>query len=194
MPPSNLINARNCALLIVDVQSRLVPAIHNADDVIQGCTWLIDVARDLDVPVLMTEQNPGGLGETIPELRERTEAHERFSKMHFSCVSEHGFLERLNDLGVRQIVVAGMEAHVCVMQTVLELLDNDYQVHIVGEVLGTRNRSDLDAATDRMCAAGAVSISQEMLFFEWLHNASHPNFSQLLRRHITGAGGLDSRR
>lgn len=177
--------------MVVDVQTRLVPAIDRGSEVVDSCDWLIRIARELNIPLLMTEQSPDAIGPTVESLREQTTKQERFTKTHFSCVAEPGFLGTINELNKSQIIVCGMEAHVCVMQTVLDLVAKGLAVFVVSDAVGARFREDRLCALERMRDAGAVIVTREMVFFELLQVADRQNFSPLLRKFITGSGGLD---
>lgn len=191
MPEPGL-NRTDSLLLVIDVQSRLVPAIHQGSGVVSSCEWLLRVAREMAVPVLVTEQSPDAIGETVPLIRDQSVAEEIFVKTSFSCVREPNFIERLDAHSKKQIVICGMEAHVCVMQTVLDLIAKEFEVFIVVDAIGARDPNDRQTALDRMTKAGAVGITREMLFFEWLRVAKPDSFSPLLRQFITGEDGLDS--
>lgn len=189
MPPR--LSRTESLLLVVDVQTRLVPAINNGANVVTSCDWLIRVAREFDIPLLMTEQSPDAIGPTVESLREQTSEQEQFTKTHFSCVAEPGFLAKVSEVAKTQIVVCGMETHVCVMQTVLDLLSEGLNVFVVSDAVGSRFLDDRQYALERMRAAGAVLVTREMVFFELLGVADRQSFSPLLRKFITGSNGLD---
>jgi nicotinamidase-related amidase len=162
-------------LLVIDFQARLMPSIDAGPAAVANARRLLDGAAILDVPVLFTEQNPRGLGPTVTELAqpERT-----VHKMTFDAVREPGFFERLPE--GRAIVVAGCEAHVCVMQTVLGLLDRSMQVFVVRDALGARKRESLETALRRMERHGAEIVTTEMVLFEWLTTCEHPRFREVV--------------
>jgi len=173
-----LIDARNSALLVVDVQGRLVPAVAGWQALLDHVIWLIRVARRLEVPVLACEQYPKGLGPTHPAVAAELPAGCIASKLHFSAVAGgcHGL-----DLqgGPGQYVVCGMETHVCVLQTVIELLAGGKQVFVVDEAVGSRRDSDKALALARMRDAGAAIVSREMVAFEWLRRADSDIFREV---------------
>jgi nicotinamidase-related amidase len=159
-------------LLLVDFQSRLMPAIAQAAAVVRNARRLIDMASLVNVPVVSTEQNAEGLGPTVAELR--ADGAKLIHKMHFDAVREPGFLAAIPaDI---QIVVAGCEAHVCVQQTVLGLLDARRKVYVVRDALGSRHPENKETAIDRMQRHGAEIVTTEMVVFEWLETAEHPHF------------------
>ncbi|MHA6494232.1 hydrolase [Pseudomonas borbori] len=164
------ISATASTLLIIDIQTRLFPVIANSQALADNSLWLQQVARRLAVPVLLTEQYSQGLGQTIASLREGHAPSAIIEKLHFSAVSEGELLNRPG--GEReQFVVCGSEAHVCVLQTVLDLLALGRQVFVVEEAIGSRKPSDKNLALARMQQAGAVIVSREMVAFEWLEHA-----------------------
>ncbi len=166
------IDRRTSLLLIVDFQSRLMPAIEGGPAVVANARRLSEAARMFDVPVLVTEQNAGGLGPTVPEL---VSAHTEIAhKMTFDACRSAGFLDRL---GARDtVVVAGCETHVCVLQTVLGLLDAGRRVYLVRDAVGSRRAENKETAIRRMEGHGAEIVTAEMVVFEWLETAEHPHF------------------
>ena len=173
-----LCRADQSTLLIIDLQARLMPAIHDGDAVVRRCIQLASAARELHIPVIGTEENPDGLGPNVPEVRALCDTTLR--KFAFSAVSEPGFVERLPQ-GRDTLVVAGCEAHVCVMQTVARLLEIGRPVKWVSDAVGSRRAFDRDAATARARALGADIVTTEMVLFEWLETCRHPAFRSILQ-------------
>ncbi|HZH27144.1 MAG TPA: isochorismatase family protein [Azospirillaceae bacterium] len=174
-----LIAAERSVLLVVDVQERLAPAIHGGEAATRAIEVLMRAAARLEVPRLVTEQYPAGLGATVPALAALTAPHERMEKIHFSAVAEPEFLARL---GPRpDVVVCGFEAHVCVLQTTLGLLASGRRVCVVADGVSSRRPADAAAGLRRMAAAGAEVVTAEMVVFEWLRRAGTPEFKDLLR-------------
>jgi len=155
-------------LLIVDFQARLMPAIEDGAAAVANTQRLLRAAQMFDVPILFTEHNATGLGPTLPNLA--VHAKGRIApKMTFDACRNAGFLERL---GVRPaVVVAGCEAHVCVLQTVLGLIDAGRQVYLVGDAVGSRRAESRETAIRRMARHGAEVVTTEMVVFEWLGSA-----------------------
>ena len=166
------IDAQTSTLLVVDFQSRLMPAIDQGEAAVANARRLIDAAALLEVPTLFTEQNARGLGPTVPELAPDPSllAH----KMTFDAVREPSFLGRLAE--GHAVVVAGCEAHVCVLQTVLGLIDAGRRVYVVRDALGARRAESKETALRRMERHGAEIVTTEMVVFEWLGTAEHPRF------------------
>jgi len=178
-----LIRADRSVLLLVDVQERLYPALHEGAQMLEHSLWLTRVAQRLAVPVMCTEQYPQGLGPTLPALRELLPDTAVVEKIHFSAVSEGGIFNAPG--GNRaQFIVAGAEAHVCVQQTVLDLLDSGRRVFVVDEAVGSRRPSDKALALERMRRHGADIVSREMVAFEWLRQAGTDLFRQVSREFI----------
>lgn len=166
-----LLNPKAATLVIIDFQARLMPAIEDGDRLVANARRLVDAAGLLRVPVLMTEQNPAGLGATVPEL---AGAGPAIAKMSFDSCAEPAFLEAL--AGDRELVICGCEAHVCVGQTVLSLLEHRRRVVVVQDAIGSRARESKDVAIRRMERHGAEIVTTEMVVFEWLRTAAHPQF------------------
>ena len=168
-------------LLIIDPQARLMPSIHDGETVIRRCVQLGTAARALGIHVIGTEENPDGLGPLVPEIAALCDT--TLAKFHFSAPAEEGFLRRL-PAGRNTLVVAGCEAHVCVLQTVIGLLEAGHAVKWVSDAVGSRHPHNRLAATERARRHGADVVTTEMVIFEWLGNSDHPKFkrlSQLIR-------------
>lgn len=178
-----LIDAKQSSLLIIDIQERLLPAIDGGDAVLAHACTLVDVARELGVPVMASEQYPQGIGKTVAVLAERLRPGEIATKIHFSCLGER-CLDSLAGFERPQLVVAGTEAHVCVLQTVLDLREAGKAVFVVAEALGSRRPSDKSLALERMRAAGAVIVTREMVVFEWLRAAGNDLFRRISKTHL----------
>ena len=176
---AELLTADRSLLLLIDLQSKLAPAIHNNAEVEQHCRWLVEVARELAVPVLATEQYPQGLGVTVPTVLALLKSEEILEKIHFSAYKEPHIQAALADAGRRQIVLCGTETHVCVLQTALDLVAAGYQVYLVAEACGSRRDSDKQLALGRLQQAGVVIVSREMVAFEWLQRAGTAQFRQI---------------
>lgn len=179
-PRALSLDARRAALVVVDVQARLAPHVHGAEGIERRCIALVEGAKALQVPVFLTEHCPEALGPTIPSIRDRVAATAVFAKRHFSAMSEPGLRLALKESGRDQVLVAGMEAHVCVMQTTLGLLQAGYACSLVGDAVGSRRQEDRQAAIDRLHDAGATPASAEMVLFELTQHADHPAFRAIL--------------
>jgi Isochorismatase family len=178
-----LLQTDTSALLIVDVQTRLLPAIHDSERVLQSCAWLVRLGHELKVPLGVSEQYLRGLGPTVDTLRDLVAPESIVEKVHFSCVAE-GCLARLPGFARKQIVVAGTEAHVCVLHTCLDLLADGKQVFVVADAVGSRNPLDRELALARLRQNGAQIVSREMVAFEWLRRAGTDLFRRINREFI----------
>jgi nicotinamidase-related amidase len=178
---ANLITADKSVLVLVDYQQRLMPAIHRGAQVVTEAARLADVAHELGIPVLGTEQNPRGLGPNEDAIRSRCDT--TLAKMHFDACAD-GLLDLLRTAGGkmrREVVIAGCEAHVCLMQTALGLLDAGFRVWVVAQACGSRSPDNHQLAMQRLLQAGATIVSVEMAAFEWLHTCEHANFKHVLK-------------
>jgi len=173
-----LLDAADSTLLIVDMQQRLQPAIAHGAESAAVAQTLARGARLVDVPVVATEHNSAALGKTIAPLAESVQSV--FQKRHFSAAREPGFMSWLPPAR-RTILVAGWEAHVCVLQTVVGLIEAGYQAVFVADAAGSRRPADQLAGLRRMRASGATVITAEMALFEWLQTCDHPRFREMLQ-------------
>ncbi len=172
-----LMSRGNTALLVVDVQERLLPAIRDGRRVVWNCGRLIDGARILGVPTVGTEQYPKGLGPTVPELAERL--GKLPAKLTFSCREcEAAFRPLLLD-GRHKVLICGIEAHVCVQQTVYDLLSAGWEVYVAADAVGSRTVFDYRTALGRMASAGAMLTTTEAALFEWCERAGTPEFKRI---------------
>lgn len=174
MPHPTRLSAADTALLVIDVQERLMPKILDADAIVRNIAFLIDAARLLQLPVLATEQYPKGLGPTVPELAKRLP--ERPDKVAFSCCAVPSVIETLHREARPKVVLCGIEAHVCVLQTALDLLAADFRVYLAVDAVGSRFRIDQDIGVRRLEKAGAILTTCEGVAFECIGGSSHPAF------------------
>jgi len=170
-------SATDTALLVIDVQERLMTKIPGAATLVRNIAFLIDAARVLRLPVLATEQYPKGLGPTVPELAKRLP--ERPDKVAFSCCAIGSVIETLHRQARPKVVLAGIEAHVCVLQTGLDLLAHGFRVYLPADAVASRYPIDREMALRRLEQADAIVTTSETAVFEWLGSASHPQFKQI---------------
>ncbi len=178
-----LIRAETSFLLIVDVQERLAPVMTDPRRVIRGCALLMRAAAQLGIPIVVSEQYPAGIGPTMFDLREWLPADGAHAKLHFACTDDPVIAPRLlalRDAGRRQAVVAGLEAHVCVLQTALGLMDNDFEPFVVADASASRRPDSEELAWARLRHAGVGLVSLEMALFEWLRVAGTADFKALI--------------
>jgi nicotinamidase-related amidase len=175
--------AQHGALLIVDMQDKLLALIDDREQVVARIVSLIQGARALNVPVWATEQYPRGLGPTTAQIA--TLIPDRPAKTNFHCCAVPQFLEQLYGRHIRHVTVAGIEAHVCVAQTALELLDMGFRVQVPADAVTARRRIDWEFALRRLEHAGAVVTTTEAVLFEWSETSDRPEFkaiSELVKR------------
>jgi nicotinamidase-related amidase len=172
-----LISRTDSALLVIDVQEKLMPAIPGAGKILWNLRRLIDAAQVLGVPVVASEQYPQGLGPTVPELAARIE--KRSAKRCFSCRELPEMLAGFRERNIFKLLVAGIETHVCVQQTVLDLIADGWRTYVAVDAVGARFDLDHVTALRRMEAAGAVLTTAESALFEWCETAAAPEFKQI---------------
>jgi nicotinamidase-related amidase len=171
----------NPVLVVVDVQERLFNAMdaERRDDMVANVKILVSAARRLDVPVLVTEQYPRGLGRTLPELRTLLGDTPPFEKTAFSCAGADGFMDRVRALGADHVILTGIEAHVCVLLTALDLLTRGLHVSIVADAVCSRRPANLEIGLDQVRQAGAVVTATETVVFQLLGGADSDAFREL---------------
>lgn len=175
-----LIRSGDSCLIVIDMQERLVPAMQAPARTIKNAKLLITVARELEVPVLLTEQYPKGLGHTVSEIATVSQGLPVLEKLHFSCMEDADFAAAFRATNRKQAVIAGMEAHICVMQTAVNLMDEGYEVFVVTDATSSRTLESEKACLDRLSAGGTGIVTTEMVVFEWLGRAGTPAFKKLL--------------
>jgi nicotinamidase-related amidase len=177
MPHAMQMSSEDTALLVIDLQVKLVPKIVGAEVVVRNAGFLIDAAQILGMPVQATEQYPRGLGPTVPELAGKLP--ERPAKTAFSSCAVSSVVETLHREARPKVVLAGIETHVCILQTALDLLAADFRVFIAVDAVGSRYRLDHETALRRLEQAGAVLTTTEGCLFEWVGGADHPHFKAI---------------
>jgi len=178
------IKKEEALLVAIDFQEKLMPVMNEKEALEAAMVKLVKGCRTMDVPILVTQQYTKGLGETIPsinmalteEIAGKTETYEPFEKTSFSAMRQADFAAEIKKQGRKTILVTGIESHICVEQTVLDLLDNGYQVFVVGDCISSRKMMDKEYAQLRMIAAGAVFTSMESALFELCGGAKEAGF------------------
>lgn len=181
----SLIDSARSSLLIIDIQARLLPAVHNPEIILSNTSDLLAVANLINVPVLYSEQYPKGLGATEASLYNCLKSDAtRMEKTTFSCLADPLCKKQITEYAKPQIIVCGMETHVCVLQTVVDLLKHDYEVFVVHDAVSSRDEHDKHLAIERMRQLGTHIISKEMCLFEWLRSADHEMFKTISKAFI----------
>lgn len=178
-----LLQREQSTLLLVDVQEKLAYAVHAAAKLIDHCQWMLRLAQDCHVPIVISEQYPRGLGPTLPGLLQTAGNTTRLDKTAFSCVAA-GCLDLPACSDRKQIVLIGIESHVCVLQTAIELHAAGKQVFVVADAVSSRSPEDRELALARMRSTGIHIISREMVLFEWIRDSGLPHFKQLSQRYL----------
>ena len=174
-----MITPQDTVLLIIDVQGKLAQIVHESEAVERNISKLIRAAKILGVPVLYTEQYPKGLGHTVEALQELLSEEKPLEKIAFSCCTEESFMEKLRGLNRNNVLVTGMETHVCVYQTANELIEYGYSVHLVADAVTSRTREDREIGIRCIEKAGAWLKSTEMVIFELLRIAQGEEFKAI---------------
>lgn len=177
-----ILDKNNSVLVIIDIQDKLAAVMKHKEQVADNCLHLIEAAKLLNVPIIVTEQYPKGLGRTINEIKKALPHYEPLEKLTFDCCKGGGFLKKLSSLGRKQIILPGMEAHVCVLQTCLSLLKKKYSVHIVSDAVCSRKKDDYLTGREMMRDAGAVITCTETVLFQLLEKAGTLDFKAISKR------------
>lgn len=177
-----LLDHQKSCLLLVDVQEKLTQLVDQPQILIDNCKWLLQLARELEISTIVCEQYPQGLGETVVALKELAVEATFFEKLSFSCASHQEFSDYLQKLQHSQIVIIGIEAHVCVLQTAIELHHAGYEVFVVADAISSRYPKDIRLGIKRMRKLGIQIVSKEMVFFEWLRESGTPLFKRLSKQ------------
>lgn len=175
----NMLTTKETLLLVIDVQGKLAPAVFESDLVERNISKLLRACKLLEVPVIVTEQYPKGLGNTVQPLKELVGDDQLFEKLTFSCCGGEGFMDRLRSLGRNNILVVGMETHVCVYQTCMELIEFGYDVHVVTDAVSSRTPENRALGIRCIERAGGVPTSTEMAIFELVRVAEGDTFKAI---------------
>ena len=181
---AHLCNANNSCLVIIDIQTRLTSAmpIKVLARLKRNINILLQGAATLSIPILTTEQYPKGLGPTEPEIVDLLPKDTlTFEKTCFSCTGAEQFLQQLEKTGRKQVILVGIEAHVCVLQTAIQLIAEGYQVFVAADGICSRHRENYESSLKRMRSANVVICNTESILFEWLRDAKHEHFKELSR-------------
>nr|WP_217908946.1 isochorismatase family protein [Halomonas maris] len=169
---------------MVDFQAGLLPVIEGGQEAVTEAAWLGEMACLLEVPVWLTEQNPEKLGGTAPSLLAALNDYLLWQKQHFSVMAEAEFESALKASGKTQIVLCGTEAHICVLQTGLGLLAAGYELYWLSEASASRRPQEATMARERACASGAVTVTADMVAYEWLHRCDTAQFKEAHQRFL----------
>jgi len=168
--------------VLIDIQEKLAAAMKMKDAVVENCLHLIELSKLLDIPVVLTEQYPRGLGRTLDEIRKAIPSYEPFEKTSFDCCSEAGFIPKVSSYGRNSIVLAGMESHICILQTALGLLTSGYAVQVPADAVCSRKKGNHKTAMHFIRDAGGVITATETVLFQLLERAGTEAFKTISKR------------
>lgn len=171
-----ILNQENCLLLIIDIQEKLLNAVFNKDELAKKSKILVNSAKILDIPIFVTEQYPQGLGESLEGFKDSATV---FTKLAFNALYDENLLDELTQTGKKQIIVCGIETHICVHQTVAALIEQGFDVTVVRDACGSRAELEYQSALACMKQNGAKIKTTEMIIFELLKGAKHPKFKEI---------------
>jgi nicotinamidase-related amidase len=176
-----MLDIHDCCLVVVDVQGKLAQLMVGKEALFQNIRILIQAATILEIPILWCQQVPEALGPTVPEIAGLLAAGEPIDKASFSCCGQEQFNAQLNTLGKEQVLLCGIETHVCVYQTAMDLMEGGLDVTVVGDAVSSRTEQNKQIALARLAAEGARISSTEMALFELLRTAKHPQFRDIAK-------------
>lgn len=174
-----MLDSENSVLIIIDIQGRLADVVADSADVFANSRRLAETAKLLEIPVVFSEQIPDKLGTTRDELADLKDDAVTISKSSFGCGGEPSFMAALKQTGKKQVVLCGIEAHICVLQTALQLLDDGFSVFMAADAASSRLPENKQRALERARQHGAEIITTEMALFEWTRDAAHPAFREV---------------
>jgi nicotinamidase-related amidase len=176
-----MLKPENTVLVMIDMQGKLWNVMYEKEALLENAQKLVKGIQVLGVPVVLTEQNPKGLGPTLPELMQFLPETQAVPKFSFSCCQDKGFQQALSALKRKQVLICGIEAHICVYQTALELLGSGYEVQVVADVVSSRVVRNRDITLSRLQSEGAKLTVSEMALYELLQTAESPRFKEMLK-------------
>lgn len=176
-----MLKKENAVLVLVDIQGKLATLMYKKEEFFANLAVLIKALKILDIPIIWNEQLPDKLGPTIPEIKELLDGLEPFEKNTFSCCGNDAFMDKLESTGRRQILLAGMETHVCVYQTALDLIPKGYEVHLVTDAVSSRTLENKLIGIQAIKDLGAGLTSVEMALFEMLNVAEGEQFKNIVK-------------
>lgn len=176
-----MLDAAKCCLVIIDVQGKLAQLVHDRERLIGNIGVLIKIAKALEIPIIHCEQNPKALGSTVEELESLLAGNQAIAKFSFSCCGNDDFNNAIAGAGRGQVILCGIESHVCVYQTAIDLLGKGLEVYVVADAVSSRTKENKDLSLGRMASEGVKLSSTEMSMFELLKTSKHEKFKELAR-------------
>ncbi len=181
MTGQGLISREGTVLVVIDAQEKLLPHVPDKEQIVKNITKLIRFADIVKIPVLLTEQYPKGLGQTVPELKNLIPHVQPIERMEFSCLGSERFRESLTAVAARTLILSGLEAQICIVQTAIEGIAKGYRIYVVSDAVSSRRLEEKVIALERMGQNGAEIVSTEMLIYEVLRKAGTPEFKEALK-------------
>jgi len=176
-----MLDIQQCCLTVVDVQGKLAQLMHGREALFRNVQILVLAAKILEIPILWCQQCPDALGPTIPEIAQHLSDIEPINKSAFSCCGTEQFIAGLKDLARNQVLLCGIETHVCIYQTAVDLLRQGFNVNVIADAVSSRTLENKQIALNRLAVEGAKITCTEMALFELLKTAEHPKFKQVTR-------------
>jgi nicotinamidase-related amidase len=176
-----MLEIQDCCLVVIDIQGKLAQLMIGKDALFKNIQILIQAARILEIPILWCQQVPEALGPTVPEIAELLAGSEPIDKASFSCCGQEQFNAQLNTLGKEQVLLCGIETHVCIYQTAMDLMEGGLDVTVIADAVSSRTERNQHIALSRLAAEGAHVSSTEMALFELLKTAKHPHFKEIAK-------------
>lgn len=176
------LDRNNVALVIIDIQERLAVVMKEKNKVINNCLHLIELSKLLNMPIILTEQYPKGLGPTVEEIKNALPEYKPIEKLTFSCCDEPSFFEKIKKIDKKTLILSGMETHVCILQTCIGLLSSGYNVHIAKDAICSRTKDNWKTGIEFMRDAGAVITCTETVLFQLLKIAGTQEFKTIAAR------------
>ena len=176
-----MLTAQNTCLIVIDIQEKLLPVMAEPERVVKNTAVLIQIAKALDIPILWCQQVPKALGPTVGELSSLLDGVEPINKSSFSCCGDEVFMREIDQPKLQTAILCGIESHVCVFQTAMDLIQHGLYVHVIADATSSRTQENKTIAINRMAKEGAVITSTETLLFELLRDAKHEKFRELVK-------------
>ena len=176
-----MLDIQQCCLTVVDVQGKLAQLMHGREALFKNVQILVQAAKILEIPILWCQQCPDALGPTVPEIAQLLDENEPINKSAFSCCGDEQFNARLKDLARNQVLLCGIETHVCIYQTAVDLLQQNFHVNIIADAVSSRTIENKQIAINRLAAEGAGISCTEMALFELLKTAEHTKFRHIAK-------------
>lgn len=174
-----LLSTQNTCFMLIDVQEKLTPFVIHYQQLLKRCAWLLSLAKELNIPILVSEQYPKGLGHTVAELKPWIEDSQCFDKIYFSAGKDPKIRKEVQQAGYQQLILFGIEAHVCVLQSAMDFKSQGFDVFVVADAISSRAQMDMDFAKNRMRQHGIQLVTSEMVFFELIEKAGTETFKRL---------------